>query len=170
MSELTYTEVGATRSEPLPAGYHHLRHRALVGFGAGTFDRAAEAVLTFGMHRAAGVRIGTTADRAAVGVRLTVGLWPFTVPCEVVYTIAEPRRVGFGYGTLPGHQETGEEAFVVEWDDHDRVWLRVTSFSRPARAVAVLAGPVAVLFQRLFAYRLGRALDDLCAPSHTVGP
>ena len=162
MTDLTYTRVGATRSEPLPAGYNHLRYRTPVGTGADTFRRAAEAVRTFAMHRGAGVPIGTEAARAEPGVRLTVTLGPFTAPCEVVYVIDEPRRSGFGYGTRPGHQESGEESFVVEHDDQDRVWLRVVAFSRPARWPTILAGPLAEIVQLAFARLLGRSLRRLC--------
>ena len=169
MTDLTYAEVGATRTEPLPKRYNHLRYRTPVGAGADVFDRAGEAVLTFAMHRASGARVRTVADRAMPGVRLTVGLGPFTVPCEVVYTVEEPNRTGFGYGSRPGHLEQGEEAFVVERDADDRVWFRVTAFSRPARWPAVLGGPVAELLQRGYARLLGRALRRLCAASRTVG-
>jgi len=170
MPEFTYAEVGATRHEPLPAHYNHLRYRVQIGQGADTFRRAGQAVLTFAMHRAAGAKIRTEAWRAEPGTRLTVTLGPFTVPCEVIYVYEEPGRAGFGYGTLPGHQENGEEAFLVEHDTEDRVWLRVTAFSRPARWPTILAGPAAVLVQQLFARRLGRALRRLSAPSRTVGP
>jgi uncharacterized protein (UPF0548 family) len=159
---LTYPEVGATRREPLPKGYHHLHYRTLIGTGADAFERAGEAIVTFRMHRAIGARIRTTADRAEPGMRLTVALGPFTVPCEVVYVLDEPNRAGFGYGTLPGHQERGEEAFVAERDQQDRVWFRVTAFSRPARWPAMLAGPLTDLVQRGYAWLCGRALTRLC--------
>ncbi|MGW7197493.1 DUF1990 family protein, partial [Streptomyces chryseus] len=35
MNTLNYPETGATRQIPLPAGYHHLRHRTAVGTGRG---------------------------------------------------------------------------------------------------------------------------------------
>ena len=162
MSPFTYAEVGATRDLPLPARYNHLRHRTLLGEGPEVFRRAAEAVLTFAMHRRAGARIHAEAERAAAGVRLTVGLGPFTVPCQVVYAYDEPNRAGFGYGTLPGHQERGEEAFVVERDDRDRVWFTVTAFSKPARWTSIVAGPAAVLAQHAFARLLGRTLARIC--------
>jgi uncharacterized protein (UPF0548 family) len=38
-------------------------------------------------------------------------------PCRVIYTITEPRRKGFAYGTLPGHPESGEEAFTISQCD-----------------------------------------------------
>ena len=103
------------------------------------------------------------------GVRLTVGFGPFGVPCEVVYTLEEPRRSGFGYGTLRGHQESGEGAFLVERDEQDRVWFRVISFSRAVRWPAMLGGPLTMLVQRGYARLLGRTLKRLCTPSRTVG-
>ncbi len=162
MTTFTYARVGATRDRKLPPHYHHLRRRILVGEGAEVFRRAADAVLTFSVHRRAGARIGTDAPRAAPGVRLTVGLGPFTVPCEVVYTYDERDRAGFGYGTLPGHQESGEEAFVVERDRADRVWFTVVAFSRPARWPTIVAGPIGILAQRAFARLLGRTLVRIC--------
>jgi uncharacterized protein (UPF0548 family) len=180
MSDLTYPDAGATRGGRLPRGYHHLHHRMPVADTPEAFDRAREAVSTFAMHRGAGARVRTVpasgawssgrrgesanrgAERAAPGVRLTVTLGPFTVPCEVVYVIDEPDRAGFGYGTLPGHQESGEEAFLVERDATGRVWLRVTAFSRPARWPTILAGPLAVAMQHAFARLLGRSLRRIC--------
>ena len=38
---------------------------------------------------------------------------------RVVYLVDEDGpvpRFGFAYGTLPGHAESGEERFLVEWD------------------------------------------------------
>jgi len=169
MTDFTYAEVGATRHEPLPAGYNHLRYRVRIGEGAEVFARAAQAVMTFGMHRATGARVRSTAERAAPGVRLTVTLGPFTVPCEVVYVVDEPARAGFGYGTLPGHQERGEEAFWVEQANDGTVWLTVKAFSRAARWPTILAGPLTVLVQRLYARLCGRALTRIATASRTVG-
>ncbi|MFI5491491.1 DUF1990 family protein [Actinoplanes sp. NPDC051859] len=167
MTGFTYAEVGATRHEPLPAGYRHLHYRTRLGRDA--FDCAAGAILTFRMHRRTGARMNTTADRAAPGVRLTVGAGPLHVPCEVVWTVDEPDRAGFGYGTLAGHQASGEEAFLVERDAQGEVWFSVTAFSRPARLLMRLGGPVAVLAQHAYARMCGRALRALCARSRTVG-
>jgi uncharacterized protein (UPF0548 family) len=170
VTQLTYAEVGATRREPLPERYRHLHYRTPIGTGAEVFHLAGEALLTFEVHRAAGARIGTVANRAAPGVRLTVGLGPVTAPCEVVWVADNERQAGFGYGTLPGHQARGEESFLVERDDLDRVWFRVTAFSLPARWPMVLAGPVAEVLQRGYARVLGRAAKRLGADSRTVGP
>ena len=167
MSELTYAEVGATRHEPLPPGYRHLHYRTELD--RADFAAAAEAILTFGMHRATGARIRATADRAAPGVRLTVGLGPLVVPCEVVWSADDDTLAGFGYGTLPGHQARGEEAFTVERDEQGRVWFAVTAFSVPAGLPMRLGGPVAVLAQHAYARLCGRALRRVCTRSRTVG-
>jgi uncharacterized protein (UPF0548 family) len=166
MTDLTYPEVGATRSGPLPAGYSYVRYRTLIG-GPEVFERAGEAVLTFRMHRATGARVTATAERAAPGVRLSVGagLGPLAagVPCEVVWTVDDDTRAGFGYGTRPGHLARGEEAFVVERDAQGRVFFGVTAFSVPARWPMRLAGPVARLAQQGYARLCARALKRLCA-------
>ncbi|WP_328518398.1 DUF1990 family protein [Actinoplanes oblitus] len=158
---MTYSEVGRTRGGPLPDGYRHLRYRTRIGTGPRVFAAAGEAVLTFRMHRATGAGVRAGARRAEPGVRLTIGLGPVTAPCEVVWVAQEERKIGFGYGTLPGHPARGEEAFVVERDTRDRVWFTVTAFSRPAGTLMRLAGPVAVLFQQLYARRCGQVLRRL---------
>jgi len=168
MSDFTYAEVGATRHEPLPASYRHLHYRTELG--RDDFAAAAAAILTVRMHRATGVRIRTAAGRAVPGVRLTVGLGPVVAPCEVVWATEGADRAGFGYGTLPGHQARGEEAFLVERDEQGRVWFSVTAFSVPARWPMRLAGPGAVLAQQAYARICGRALARLCTRSRTVGP
>lgn len=163
MSELTYPEAGATRDGPLPAGYHHLRHR--VRLPDGCFAAAADAVLSWRLHRAAGVVMRTDAPRAAPGVRVTPGLGvgPLRVwgPTEVVWVVDGPDRAGFGYGTLPGHPERGEEAFLVR-RDADGVFFEVTAFSLPAGWYVRAAGPVTGVFQRGYAWWLGRTLRRLC--------
>jgi uncharacterized protein (UPF0548 family) len=161
VSDLTYAPVGATLTGDLPPGFRHLRYRTYLGNGDEVFRRSAEAVLTFEMHRAIGATVKATADRAAPGVRLTVGAGPLSVPCEVVWALDEPTRAGWGYGTLPGHQASGEEAFEVVRAEHGRVWFTVTAYSRPARLPMKAAGPMAVVVQQVYARLLGRALKRL---------
>jgi uncharacterized protein (UPF0548 family) len=161
VTEVTYPHVGFTRTGRLPAGYRHLRHRTLLGVGEHVLTRAGEAVLSFRMHRAIGVRITADAGRAAPGVLLTVGIGPLRAPCEVVWTVEDGDRVGFAYGTRPGHPAIGEEAFLVERDEQDRVWFTVTAFSRPAGTLMRVAGPFGVGFQHAFARACGLALRRL---------
>ncbi|WP_235928879.1 DUF1990 family protein [Marisediminicola senii] len=69
-------------------------------------------------------------DTATLTIRF-LGI-PVTAPVRVVYVIDEPNRKGFAYGTLRGHPESGEEAFVVERTDDGSVWLTISAFSRPS--------------------------------------
>lgn len=98
----------------------------------------------------------------AVGdtVVLRIPFGPFRVPApaRVVYIVAEPRRRGFAYGTLPGHPEDGEEAFVVDHRDDDSVWLTVRAFSRPSNRFWRLVSPVLRLVQEFYTRRYLRAL------------
>jgi len=84
--------------------------------------------------------------------------WRVTAPARVVYVIDEPRRKGFAYGTLPGHPESGEEAFIVELDDDGSVWLRLRAFSRPASLFWWLGYPVLRIVQEFYTRRYGASL------------
>lgn len=148
---LTYPEVGATRGA-LPGGYHHVHESADIGRGAEEFERARRILLGWDMHRGAGLRVQSTDGEAVEGavVILRLGPGPLAVsaPCRVVYRIDEPHRVGFAYGTLPGHPERGEERFVVELDPNDgRVRVVIDAFSTGGSALVRLGGPVSCLIQ-----------------------
>ncbi|MFI8825284.1 DUF1990 family protein [Streptomyces sp. NPDC053431] len=162
-----YPEVGATRTGPLPAGYHHLHHTVRVGRGEAAYEAAGAAVTTWAMHRATGARVDSVAERAEPGVTLEVslGLGPvrFTAPCQVIWTAYTDRSTGFAYGTLAGHPERGEESFVVDLHEDGTVWFTVTAFSRAAAWYTRLGGPVVRALQLAYARRLGRALAALAA-------
>ncbi|MGX4689736.1 DUF1990 family protein [Streptomyces sp. JNUCC 63] len=162
--DFTYEEVGATREQGLcPPGFHPLHVRTRIGEGEEVFRRASEAVLTWEMHRALGVGIDTSAERATAGVDVTVSVAGVVkAPCRVVWTVEEGRRVGWAYGSLPGHPECGEEAFVVDRTGDGTVWLTVSGFSRPAKWYARAAGPAARGFQHAYARRCGVVLRRLC--------
>ncbi|MGW2049124.1 DUF1990 domain-containing protein [Streptomyces sp. NPDC001858] len=166
MSEkaFTYDDVGATRDRPgfCPPGFHALHVRTRLGEGHDVFRRAAEAVLTWEMHRTMGVGMDTTAQRAAPGVDVTVTLVGLIkAPCRVVWTVDEHRRAGWAYGTLPGHPERGEEAFVVDRTGDGTVWLTVSAFSRAAKWYAKAGGPAARAMQQAYARRCGAVLRGL---------
>jgi len=160
---LTYPEVGATLSGSLPPGYNHLLVRVPVG-SSEAFHAAVQAVTTWRMHRAA--LLFVDAEPARPGLRIVARLGAprigFRVPCEVVGVIAEPDRGGFAYGTLPGHPEQGEEAFIVERAD-GQTWLTVTAFSHPAAWFTRAAGPLVPILQRAYAHRLAGSLRRICA-------
>ncbi|PZG97168.1 DUF1990 domain-containing protein [Streptomyces sp. NTH33] len=163
--DFTYEEVGATREQGhCPPGFHPLHVRTRIGEGEEVFRRASEAVLTWEVHRALGVGVDASAERAAAGVDVTVSVAGIVrAPCRVVWTVEETRRAGWAYGTLPGHPECGEEAFVVDRTGDGTVWLTVTAFSRPAKWYTRAAGPAARGVQHAYARRCGAVLRRLCA-------
>ncbi|GAA4563966.1 DUF1990 family protein [Planotetraspora kaengkrachanensis] len=160
-AELTYEEAGATGSADLPDGYRHLRRRYDLG-AAVRFRDAAEALLTWRMHSALGLRPLATAPRAAPGVvvvsRLGPGPLALKAPCRVVWVVDEDRRAGFAYGTLPGHPESGEESFLLDVADDGSLSFTISAFTRPGRWYTRLAGPVTAMAQRAFADRYAAAL------------
>ncbi|MGY0231415.1 DUF1990 family protein [Longispora urticae] len=158
MTGHSYAEVGATEHWPLPEGYGHLRVRTALG--PIDLDAATEDLFGWRMHRAIPVGIATT-GRAAPGLDVTVRLGFVLAPCRVVWTVEEPDRRGWAYGTLAGHPEHGEESFVLERDGDGHVWLTVTLFSRPAVWWARLAGPLVPVAQRVYAKRCAAALRGL---------
>jgi uncharacterized protein (UPF0548 family) len=151
-SDVTYAEVGASRADPMPAGYRHLSYRTLIGRGPETMRAAANALLSLQMHRALGMRVDVKGDI----VRARLG--PIKAPCRILFREPTAERAGFTYGTLPGHPLRGEETFRLTHGPDDRVWLEVRSFSRPAVWYTRLAWPVVALLQREFARRCGRVL------------
>ena len=158
---LTYPEVGATAGT-LPTGYHHVRRSEVIGHGLQAFADATDALMTWQMHSRAGLRVIPSAPRAArdvvVLMRLGIAGRGLVVPCRVVYEIAEERRIGFAYGTLPGHPERGEESFAIELLDDDRVRAQIVAFSQSARWFTGLAGPIARRAQAMMTDRYIHAL------------
>lgn len=160
-ASFTYAEVGATASDCLPRGFRHLsRSRSVSGRD---FDECAEALLTWRLHEAAGLRVEASSMRAekdaVLLMRLGFGPASFQIPCRVVYVLDEPDRADFAYGTLPGHPECGEELFAVERDDAGRARFVVRAFSRPATRLARLSGPANHWAQSLMTNRYLAALD-----------
>jgi len=142
----TYPEVGATRDSALPSGYDHHERSAVVGHGREAFDRAAAAVFRWTAQRGAGLRIDASGPASTPGtvVLMTAGLrrLGLDIPCRVVWVTDEPDRRGFGYGTLPGHPESGEESFVVTLRPDGDVVYSLRAFSRLATPLSRLGGPV----------------------------
>jgi uncharacterized protein (UPF0548 family) len=161
-ARLTYAEAGATRGE-LPAGYRPLRREVTLGAGTTVFERASRVLMHWDMQRRSGLRVqpsSPTAEEHSVAVmRLGIGIAAIEAPVRVVYVVDEPRRRGFAYGTLQGHPERGEEAFVVEHRDDDTVVFTLTAFSRPDWRIVRVAGPIARGVQGLVTNRYVRSLQ-----------
>jgi uncharacterized protein (UPF0548 family) len=161
LAELTYQDVGGT-SGALPDGYHHLRRSMVIGAGAEVFASAVADLMSWQVHLRAGLRVSASAPAPEAGgvvvLAIGAGRVRISAPCRVVYVITQPRRHGFAYGTLPGHPESGEEAFVIEQRADGTVAFTITAFSRPATVAARAAGPVGRLVQQHYTQRYLRAL------------
>jgi uncharacterized protein (UPF0548 family) len=172
-TDLTYPEQGATRGD-MPDGYAHLSMAAAIGEGQAAFDRAAGALMRFDMHRRAGLKVEATGPVAAPGVTVAqgAGLGPVQVVagCRVIYTVDEPTRQGFGYGTLAGHPEIGEESFAVELAPSGQVRFALKSFSKPATSLGRAATPVGHAVQRFIVVRYVHALRAIASSDAPSGP
>lgn len=164
---LTYAAVGATRRDDLrehpPHGFRPIERLVRLGEGPERWRFASDEVMRLGIQRRAGLRpvAGLPADGSApvrVGDRGVLRLGPVHIPFEVVYLVDEPDRRGFAYGTLRGHPESGEEAFVVERHADASVWLRIRAFSRPAHPLLWLGYPVLRALQEAYTRRYERVL------------
>lgn len=143
-ARLTYPDVGATATGDLPQGFRSFtRNRLLAGVD---LREAANELFTWRVHERAGLEVTASTPRVGTGtvVRMSLGMGRARVqiPCRVVYVVDEPRRVGFAYGTLPGHPESGEELFLLEQGDDGAVTFTITAFSRPRSLLARAGGPV----------------------------
>ena len=100
-----------------------------------------------------GTRILAPGDTAQL--RLPIGI---QFPVRVVYVVNESKRVGFAYGTLKGHPEEGEEAWIIDYRDDNSVWITVRAFSRPANLFWWCGYPILRVVQEIYTRRYLRAL------------
>jgi uncharacterized protein (UPF0548 family) len=168
--DLTYPAVGATAAVP-PAGYVVDHTRVKLGEGAGTFAAAKAALGRWEHFRLGWVEAWPPDTPLQAGQVVAVlarlfGLWLLNA-CRVVYAVDEGgpvRRYGFAYGTLPGHAESGEERFTVEWHGADNaVWYDILAFSRPRHLLARLGYPLTRRLQKRFARDSAAAMQRAVA-------
>ena len=156
--QVTYEPRGLTLDGPLPAGFQHLEVERRLGAGDAAYRRACESLMTYGPQRGLGLRPQATAPRAAVGVEVLSRLAVLGVPCRIVWTMDTANRTGFGYGTLEGHIESGEEGFLIERRG-DEVYAVVRAYTRPGGWLTRLGGAVTWRLQRVAALGYLRALQ-----------
>lgn len=153
-AQLTYSTVGMTLGwAPTPDGYNEHMSERVVGHGKEVFDKVGYALMHWEINRKAGFQVQAQHEVVREGERVGVVLpvFPFigvSAICKVVGVIAEGDRTGFAYGTLPGHPQQGEEAFVLEHREDDSVVMTVRAISKPAAWFVKLAGPLAAAKQK----------------------
>ena len=153
----TYEAVGATAETP-PAGYVVDRTRIKLGEGEPVFRSAIAALRRWQQFQLGWVEAWPSDTPIQKGEVVAVmgraiGVWWLNA-CRIVYVVDETgpiSKFGFAYGTLPGHVESGEERFLIEWNQaDDAVWYDILAFSRPNRFSARLGYPVVRRLQKRF--------------------
>jgi len=143
--EFNYKPVGCTRHEP-PPGYDVDHTRIRLGEGEKTFLKAKAALERWQQFQLAWTEPCWPDTPIAEGQSVAIlvhllGFWSLNA-CRIIYIVNEQGptiKVGFAYGTLPAHSESGEERFLVEWDRNGgTVWFEILAFSRPNGMLARL--------------------------------
>lgn len=155
--DFSYSAVGATAATP-PAGYVVDRTRIDLGVGEAVFDAAKAALQRWQHFRLGWVEAWSPDTPLEVGqvvaiMGRAVGFW-WLNSCRIVYTVDESgpiTKFGFAYGTLPGHVESGEERFLIEWDrGTDQVSYEILAFSKPNHILTRLGYPLVRRKQKRF--------------------
>jgi uncharacterized protein (UPF0548 family) len=129
-----------------------------IGRGKRDFERARAALMAWKhfeigwvelFPRQAAVEVGTV---VAVLIR-HLGVWSLN-GARVLYCVGGTdgeARVGFAYGTLTNHAESGEELFEVFVDSRTGdVMYRIRAMSRPQALLARVGQPIVRLLQARF--------------------
>jgi len=120
-------------------------------------DALSESITAEALYGPDGTQYLRPGDTAQLVIPV-VGPIVITAPARVVYLIDEPKRKGFAYGTLPGHPEDGEEAFIVSQHEDESVWLTIRAFSRPSSRKWWAVYPALRIAQELYTRRYLSAL------------
>ena len=153
---LSYGPIGLVKDVPVDRRFDE--QVVAVGRGADDFERARAALMAWKQFdigwvdlfpRQAPVAIGTV---VAVVIR-HLGFWSMH-GCRVLYQVDDgvaSRRVGFAYGTLTNHAESGEELFEVFLDPATGVvHYRIRAVSWPQSTLARVGEPWVRVLQARF--------------------
>lgn len=151
---LNYAAIGATSSPSVvafpPDGFRAAEHRHRVGSGTHRFQTAARSLMTWGALRGAGYRVAEVcAEESAFGGTgplfledgtpwITAGMTAVVVPdsggdpepVKVVSVVDAPGRIGYVFGSRPGHPDCMERFLLLEHDADDTVRLLLRSIHR----------------------------------------
>lgn len=142
-----------------PRGFRAGEYRVKLGSGRERFERSIARLMRFGVQRGAGLHVHDVRQPESNGLGLSssssyghllrpddpevlrpgtmadmvtkVGPLTFSSPVRVLAVTIEERACGYTYGTLPGGPESGEQSFLVTWEDDNTVWLTIREFVRP---------------------------------------
>ncbi len=163
--DLTYSAIGATATTP-PAEYVVDHTRIKLGEGEAVFTAAKASLenwqqFNLGWLEAWSPDTPIKPGEVVAVLARSIGLWWLNA-CRIVYVIDEMgpiTKFGFAYGTLPDHAGSGEERFLIEWDQtDDSVWYDILAFSRPHHFLVRLGYPMVRRTQKQFGRESGAAM------------
>jgi uncharacterized protein (UPF0548 family) len=161
--DVTYRHVGSTM-DPAVACYSRT-----VELGRDTLEATVEGRRTWACHRGIGATVHPEEAPIALGTTVLVvlrgGPIRLLVPTRIVAVVDEPDRFGFAYGTLPGHPERGEEAFLIERHPDGRTTATIRVLAEGDWLIARLAAPLVRRLQRVALNRYLAALQRYAADS-----
>lgn len=153
----SYSAVGATAGKP-PHDFVVDHTRIRLGEGEAVFQAAKGALqrweqFPLGWVEACSPDTPIRPGEAVAVIGRAMGLW-WLNSCRIVYVVDEAgpiTRFGFAYGTLPGHVESGEERFLIEWHRVENgVWYDILAFSRPHHILTRFGYPIVRRMQKRF--------------------
>jgi len=155
--DFSYSAVGTTATTP-PVGFVVDHTRIKLGEGEVVFQSGIAALRRWDHFKLGWVDAWSPETPIQTGEVVAVmgralGMWWLNC-CRIVYVVNESgqiKKFGFAYGTLPGHVESGEERFVIEWNHGDNsVWYDILAFSRPNQILIRLGYPAVRRMQKRF--------------------
>lgn len=155
--DFSYSEVGATATTS-PSGFVVDHTRIRLGEGEAVFQSGIASLKRWDHFKLGWVDVWSPETPIHPGEVVAVmghalGSWWLNC-CRIIYVVSESgptQKFGFAYGTLPGHIESGEERFLIEWNPNDNcVWYAILAFSRPHHILIRLGYPVVRRLQKRF--------------------
>lgn len=114
--DFTYDTPGGSRDGTMPASFRVARRKVVLG-SDDVFDAAVAALKDWQPQKHAGLSVAATLPfgEGTVICQAAPIIGPVHVlaPCRVVYVEETETCFAYGYGTLEGHPEMGEERFAI---------------------------------------------------------
>jgi len=157
-SGYSYSKVEATRiAQTIHESVYNVDHNQIViGSGLEDFENAKDAITCWRMFDMPWVDLCWPNTPIEEGRTVAILIRHFGFyslnAARIVYTIDEPDRFGFAYGTLEDHGESGEERFSVRLDQGTGdVVYDLYAISHPKHFLAYLGYPLTRILQKRFA-------------------